>query len=96
MKNLENLSWMDGETRKAAISKANAITDMIGFPEFILHPDQLDERYRELEIKQDEYFMNNIRVNQYNLKKNIEKLDVPVNKSRYDDTGLNFLHKFGF
>lgn len=28
--NLKNLTWMDKETRMAAINKANAITDMIG------------------------------------------------------------------
>ena len=104
--NLKNLTWMDKETRMAAINKANAITDMIGktfniflaefdtviylfvdnfpvgFPEFILNPQQLDEKYKDLEIKENEYFMNNIRVNQYNLKKNIERLDQIVNKTR--------------
>jgi endothelin-converting enzyme len=28
--NLQNLTWMDNETRDAAESKADAITDMIG------------------------------------------------------------------
>jgi endothelin-converting enzyme len=28
--NLKNLKWMDNETRDAAESKADAITDMIG------------------------------------------------------------------
>lgn len=54
-----------------------------GFPEFILDPEQLDKKYSDLEIKENEYFMNNIRVNQYNLKKNIQRLDQVVNKTRY-------------
>jgi endothelin-converting enzyme len=33
--NLKNLQWMDNETRDAAESKADAITDMIG--EFLCH-----------------------------------------------------------
>jgi endothelin-converting enzyme len=33
--NLKNLEWMDNETRDAAESKADAITDMIG--EFLCH-----------------------------------------------------------
>jgi endothelin-converting enzyme len=55
----------------------------LGFPNYILHPDQLDEKYKDLIIQQYEYFENNIRVNQYNLRRNIEKLDQPVNKTRY-------------
>ncbi|XP_076234270.1 M13 family metallopeptidase neprilysin 3 isoform X2 [Calliopsis andreniformis] len=81
--NLKNLDWMDAETRKAAEEKANAITDMIGFPNFVLKPCELDERYRDLSVKQNEYFQNNIRVNKYNLRKNLEKLDQPVNKSTW-------------
>lgn len=82
-RNLKNLDWMDAETRKAAEEKANAITDMIGFPDFILQPSELDERYRDLPIRQNEYFQNNLRVNKYNLRKNLEKLDQVVNKTTW-------------
>lgn len=54
-----------------------------GFPNYILNPNQLDDKYKDLTIRQYEYFENNLRVNQYNLKRNIEKLDQPVNKTRY-------------
>lgn len=82
-KNLKNLDWMDAETRKSADEKANAITDMIGFPNFILNPKELDERYRSLQIKEKEYFLNNIRINKYNLRKSLENLDQPVNKTTW-------------
>ncbi|XP_076756749.1 M13 family metallopeptidase neprilysin 3 isoform X2 [Xylocopa sonorina] len=82
-KNLKNLDWMDVETRRSAEEKANAITDMIGYPDFILNQDELDERYKDLTIKQNEYFENNIRVNKYNLRKNLEKLDQPVNRTTW-------------
>ena len=82
-KNFKNLDWMDPITRRAAEEKANAITDMVGFPNFILNPSELDERYKDLTIKQNEYFQNNIRVNKYNLRKNLEKLDQPVNRTTW-------------
>ncbi|GLV38283.1 Neprilysin 3 [Carabus blaptoides fortunei] len=85
-RNLKNLKWMDTETRNAAIIKADAISDMIGFPDFILNPVQLDKKYDKLEVRDDEYFMNNIRLSKYNLKKNLEKLDEPVNKTRWSMT----------
>ncbi|XP_057322411.1 endothelin-converting enzyme homolog [Microplitis mediator] len=83
VKNFKNLNWMDSETRKLAEEKANAITDMIGFPAFILSASELDERYQDLNIKDNEYFLNNIRINKYTLKKNLEKLDQPVNKTTW-------------
>lgn len=82
-KNLKNLQWMDADTRMAAEQKANAITDMIGFPDFIMNPSDLDERYRDLLIKPNEYFQNNIRVSKYTLKKALERLDQTVNKSAW-------------
>ncbi|KAK0166542.1 hypothetical protein PV328_004952 [Microctonus aethiopoides] len=83
VKNFKNLNWMDSETRMSAEDKANAITDMIGFPDFILNPSQLDERYHDLDINENEYFYNNIRVNKYTLKKNLEKLDQLANKTTW-------------
>ncbi|XP_015588301.1 endothelin-converting enzyme homolog isoform X2 [Cephus cinctus] len=82
-RNLKNLTWMDAETRESAEAKANAITDMIGFPNFILNATELDERYEDLLISKDEYFLNNIRVNQYTLRRNLEKLDQVANKTTW-------------
>ncbi|VDI14573.1 Hypothetical predicted protein [Mytilus galloprovincialis] len=53
--NLPNLKWMDEFTRKAAIDKANAVIDMIGFPAFINNKTRLDKEYSGLIIKGDEY-----------------------------------------
>ncbi|XP_011875203.1 PREDICTED: endothelin-converting enzyme 1 isoform X1 [Vollenhovia emeryi] len=82
-KNFKNLNWMDAETRNAAEEKANAIADMIGFPDFIQQASELDERYRDLSIKQYEYFQNTLRVNKYSFRKNLEKLDQVVNKTTW-------------
>lgn len=49
-RNLKNLKWMDTETRNAAMIKADAISDMIGFPDYILNPAQLDKKYEKLEV----------------------------------------------
>lgn len=83
MKNFKNLKWMDEETRKAADVKASAISDMIGYPEFIKDINQLDERYENLTVRSDEYFNNNLNLNFYNLRKNLEKINEPVNKTTW-------------
>lgn len=84
--NLKNLEWMDAETRQLAEEKADAISDMIGFPDYILDPVLLDERYKDLDIDSSKYFKNNLNLNIFNLRKNLEKLDEPVNKTKWGMT----------
>ncbi|XP_072945939.1 endothelin-converting enzyme homolog [Epargyreus clarus] len=84
--NLMNLDWMDAETREAAEIKADAITDMIGFPDYILNTEDLDKQYEELEVKPNEYFENNIAFNVFSLKNDLKKLDQPVNKTKWGMT----------
>nr|CAG4649968.1 EOG090X01U4 [Sida crystallina] len=80
-KNFQKLDWMDDETRNAAREKADAITDMIGFPKFILDPKELNAHYTDLKIEANEYFLNNVRSNQFTLQQNLIKLNEPVNKT---------------
>ncbi|XP_071145795.1 endothelin-converting enzyme homolog isoform X1 [Mytilus edulis] len=72
--NLPNLKWMDEFTRKAAIDKANAVIDMIGFPAFINNKTRLDKEYSGLIINGDEYFWNNVRNLYFIQKKDLAKL----------------------
>lgn len=75
--NLPNLEWMDQQTRKAAVDKANAVIDMIGFPAYIKNKTRLDFEYKELVIKGDEYFWNNVRNLYFLQKKDLQKLRKP-------------------
>lgn len=83
MRNFKNLEWMDEDTRRAAITKAEAISDMIGYPDFIKNVSALDEYYDNLQIRNNTYFQNNINVYAYNLKRNLEKIKEPVNKTTW-------------
>lgn len=86
IENFKNLEWMDAETRRLAKEKALAITDMIGFPDYILNPADLDKKYFDLDLNDQEYFENNIKVNQFNLRENLDRLDRPVNKTKWGMT----------
>lgn len=81
--NFRNLDWMDEETRAAAMIKADAISDMIGYPEFVKDPAELDRRYENLTVRNDSYFENNINVNLFNLRRNLQKINEPVNKTTW-------------
>ena len=56
--NLPHLQWMDAKTRKAAIEKANAVVDMIGFPKYILNVTKLDEEYQKVRHLSQSSFMS--------------------------------------
>ena len=36
---------MDDETKARAVEKANAVSQMIGYPDFVINPAKLDEHY---------------------------------------------------
>lgn len=80
---LKTLKWMDEETRVAALEKADAITDMIGYPDFILDENSLNHKYENLSVSAGEYFKNNLRFHDYVLKENLAKLDKAVNRTKW-------------
>ncbi|KAL7837817.1 hypothetical protein SRHO_G00275280 [Serrasalmus rhombeus] len=55
---LKRVSWMDGETQKAAKEKADAIYNMIGYPKFIMDPKELDKVFNDFDVVSDLYFQN--------------------------------------
>ncbi|XP_012937858.1 endothelin-converting enzyme homolog [Aplysia californica] len=79
--NLPRLKWMDPKTQAAAIDKANAVTDMIGYPTYILDTAKLDKKYEGLNINASDYFGNNLACLRFSIKKSLEKLrKVPKNE----------------
>ncbi len=80
---LREIPWMDEETKLQALDKANAITDMIGYPDYILDDNALDEKYSRLEVHPDAYFDNSIRYHRFTQRENLEKLDKEVNRYAY-------------
>ncbi|KAK2506148.1 LOW QUALITY PROTEIN: hypothetical protein MC885_005386 [Smutsia gigantea] len=44
---LSTLKWMDEDTRKSAKEKADAIYNMIGYPNFIMDPKELDKVFND-------------------------------------------------
>lgn len=45
--------------------------------------EKLDEKYQDLEVRENEYFQNNIRAGMHSLKVLLKKLDQPVNKTKW-------------
>uniref|UniRef100_A0A2K5C286 Membrane metalloendopeptidase like 1 n=1 Tax=Aotus nancymaae TaxID=37293 RepID=A0A2K5C286_AOTNA len=78
---LDELSWMDEESKEKAREKAMSIREQIGHPDYILEERnrRLDEEYSNLNFSEDMYFENglqNLKVGaQRSLRKLREKVD---------------------
>ncbi|KAF4101555.1 neprilysin-like isoform X1 [Onychostoma macrolepis] len=81
--NLDDLAWMDAETKKAAEEKARAIRERIGFSENIMNNTCLDQEYRDLSYSAEEYFENILKNLEFGQKKRLKKLRIKVNKEEW-------------
>ncbi|KFV14722.1 Neprilysin [Tauraco erythrolophus] len=84
IKTLDELTWMDAETKKKAEQKATAIRERIGYPDEIVSDDnKLNSEYQELNYKEEEYFENIIQNLVFTQKKRLKKLREKVDKEEW-------------
>lgn len=72
---------MDEDTKNAAVAKANALVAHIAYPDELMNNTKLDEYYKNLEMDEDQYFLNALRLSQFKSEKLIRELYEPVNKT---------------
>nr|XP_033813878.1 neprilysin [Geotrypetes seraphini] len=80
---LEDLSWMDAETKEKAEQKATQIRERIGYPTDIMDDKKLNTDCKDLNYKEDEYFENILQNTVFNIKKSLKKLREPVDKEEW-------------
>lgn len=78
-KDLESLSWMSPETKKQALVKLHAVANKIGYP------DKWRD-YSSVIIKPADYFGNFYRANEFEYKREIDKIGKPVDRSEWQMT----------
>ncbi|XP_075362864.1 neprilysin isoform X2 [Mycteria americana] len=84
IKTLDELTWMDAETKKKAEQKATAIRERIGYPdEIVTDNNKLNSEYQELNYKEEEYFENIIQNLVFTQKKRLKKLREKVDKDEW-------------
>ena len=65
---IQNLTWMEPETRKKALMKLEALDVQVGYPDEWLN-------YSELEVKNDSYVMNALRASKFKFHHGPDGLD---------------------
>ncbi|KAG7268361.1 hypothetical protein CRUP_019571, partial [Coryphaenoides rupestris] len=83
LSNLDELTWMDAETKKAAKEKAWAIRERIGYSDNIMTDQYLDNEYKDLHYSVEEHFENILQNQQHIQKKRLRKLRAKVNKDEW-------------
>lgn len=83
---LNETEWIDEATRKLALKKLDSMSLKIGYPDFILNRNKLDEKYAMLQISPDKYFENTLNVLKYLNHEEQSKVGQPVNKTQWATT----------
>ena len=76
---INGLQWMSGETKPKAITKLNAIRRKIGYPDVL-------RGYKGLVIDNKSYISNARRSSQFQIKRNIDDINKPVDRTRWGMT----------
>ncbi|XP_027024697.1 membrane metallo-endopeptidase-like 1 [Tachysurus fulvidraco] len=77
---LEELNWMDDESKEKAREKAMSISEQIGYPDYILEEEngKLDQEYNHLMFGEESYFENVLENLRATAQKTHKKLREPV------------------
>jgi len=82
--NLDDIDWMDSETKEKAETKADLIRKMIAYPDYIVDdPDQMDESYKTAVVDEDAFFDNAQSLNILASKWSYGKLNEQVDKDEW-------------
>ncbi|XP_034665893.1 neprilysin-4 isoform X1 [Drosophila subobscura] len=80
---LKTTDWLDPITKQLAEEKVNAMSLKIGYPDFILNPGELNEKYAGIDIHPEKYFENTLNVLLHTARTEQSKLHERVNKTNW-------------
>lgn len=78
---LDQVDWMDDETKKQAQVKAKAMVEHIGYPAELLDMNKLNELYKGLELTNSNYLGNALNMTVFGTNYAFSKLREKVNKT---------------
>jgi len=78
-KDIESLTWMSPETKQQAMIKLHAVTNKIGYP-------NKWRDYSSVDIVDNDYFGNWYRANEFESKRELDKIGKPVDRNEWGMT----------
>uniref|UniRef100_A0A8C5EY95 Endothelin-converting enzyme 1 n=1 Tax=Gouania willdenowi TaxID=441366 RepID=A0A8C5EY95_GOUWI len=79
---LKSNKWMDSDTKKAAEEKADALYNMVGYPEFIMNSTKLDNVFNEVDL----YFQNVMQYYNFSARVTADQLRKAPNRNQWSMT----------
>ncbi|XP_012945910.1 membrane metallo-endopeptidase-like 1 [Aplysia californica] len=80
---VDEISWMDEDTKRLAKEKNAAIRVKIGYPEFLTNATQLEDTFSNYTFKSYQYFENSLLIKKEDYAKNMRKLRKPVQTNEW-------------
>ncbi|KAM7310281.1 neprilysin-1 [Ixodes scapularis] len=74
--------FLDEKTKELCKDKVEAMGQKVGFPKFILDPAELDKEYQGLEIDDDHFLVNILKVRRFEFARDFSKITKPVDKEK--------------
>lgn len=74
--------FLDQKTKDLCRDKVAAMGQKVGFPKFILDPVELDKEYLGLEIDDDHFLVNILKVRRFEFARDFSKITKPVDKEK--------------
>ncbi len=76
---IQELDWMSPETKTKALAKLGTFKRKIGYPDVL-------KGYAGLKVDRNSYFLNDLRSDEFELKRNIQEINKPVDRTRFGMT----------
>lgn len=94
---LNNGTWMDENTKNAAVDKARSTVAHIGFSKELSNITKLEHHYKSLTLNESEFFLNALRLNKFQMDYDFHRLHEPVHNDKWQiytalGTGITALY----
>uniref|UniRef100_A0A1B6KIH3 Peptidase M13 C-terminal domain-containing protein n=1 Tax=Graphocephala atropunctata TaxID=36148 RepID=A0A1B6KIH3_9HEMI len=86
-RDIEELDWMDEETKKRAVYKASQVVHHIGYPDELTDVHKIEEFYKGLSIDNDQYFEALVDLSQWANNYRFRQLREEVNRTDWRSHG---------
>ena len=84
LKTLRTVSWMDEQTRAAAVAKALAMHFHIAYADELIDDDKLQEHYDGLELQTDSLLHSIMAIRKFRNQHIVDQLRKPINKTDWE------------